>query len=400
MTSIAGVFAVGLVVLAWMVLYGPYATERMKASFAADNTKIANRPDIAAPLPIKKVGVTLAMTGDSIAHTSVVTNSKSSGGYDFARYFSLLRPLYADADIVFCNPETAVAGDEMGVTGYPSFNAPREFARDLAYGAGCNVINQATNHIADKGQRAIDLSRNEWDSLPGIFAIHGANRSAEEQRNIPYFEVNGIKFAFLAFADFSNAPVPHSWSLNTYHDTALTKHLITEAKHHAQVVIVSAHWGTEDTRKYNSDQLAAAELMAESGADLIIGTGPHMLQEAMKITASDGREVPVWYSLGNLFSTQLKIDELTGGIAKIKVTIEDGKPVFTDATFYPTFMSYDWPKADQAAEKIETRTNLSLTPLGSSQKHIQKLFPEESVDTRYQMVTETLEGNLAVQIVR
>ncbi|OYW83931.1 hypothetical protein B7Z17_04885 [Candidatus Saccharibacteria bacterium 32-49-10] len=165
-------------------------------------------------------------------------------------------------------------------------------------------------------------------------------------------------------------------------------------------MIVSAHWGMEDTRKYNQDQQAAAELMAESGADLIIGTGPHVLQEAMSIETSDGRTVPVWYSLGNLYSSQLKIDELTGGVAKMHISLQDSKPVFSDIKFYPTFMSYDWPKEDQQAERIETRSNLTLTPLAHADKHIRKLFPDESVESRYQMVTETLAGNLNVTIVR
>ena len=50
----------------------------------------------------------------------------------------------------------------------------------------------------------------------------------------------------------------------------------------------------------------AAKILADWGADLIIGTHPHVLQNAQWLTAADGRQVFTAYSLGNFISTQEK----------------------------------------------------------------------------------------------
>lgn len=335
----------------------------------------------------------IAMTGDMLAHDSVVAQAKTASGYDFTPYFTTVRPLYKEADIVFCNPETPVAGDSLGVSGYPSFNAPRAFALGLVTGAGCNVINMATNHISDKGQAGIDASRAIWREQP-LLAVSGASSSVEEQNTVSYFTANDITCAFVAFADFSNLSPPQSYSLNRYHDTALVQRLLAEATQNAEFVIVSAHWGTEDSTAVNADQKAAAQLFAESGADLIIGTGPHVLQtyETLRVSDTDGSErvVPVWYSLGNLLSSQLQLNELTGGIAQQTFEWRSNKPVITDTSFDATFMSYDWPAADRAAEVLSSRTNLRLQPLKQASSAIVSMFPSASYEERLGFVKTTL----------
>ncbi len=55
--------------------------------------------------------------GDMLPHDSVVAQAKQGEGYNFADYFSAIKPLYADADAVFCNPEASVSGDTYGVSG-------------------------------------------------------------------------------------------------------------------------------------------------------------------------------------------------------------------------------------------------------------------------------------------
>lgn len=79
---------------------------------------------------------------------------------------------------------------------------------------------------------------------------------------------------------------------------------IEQAKQAADFVIVFPHWGTEDTFSPDNDQLTWAQAMADAGADLIIGGHTHTLQPVELLTASDGRDVPVYYSLGNFLSHQ------------------------------------------------------------------------------------------------
>lgn len=341
--------------------------------------------------PAKPLTLTFAAMGDMIAHDSIVRQAQKADSYDFKSYFSSIRPLYSHRDVVFCNPETPVAGQAVGISGYPTFNAPTEFARDLRdeSGAGCKVINLATNHINDKGQAGIDLSVNAWDQLSPL-AFAGANRSAAERDEVRYFTKNGIKIAFAAFMDFSNAKLTNDYGVETYHDEARVRQKLSEARSRADAVIVSAHWGTEDSTAVNNDQRAAAKLFNDLGADVVIGTGPHVLQPVDEIIRSDGHRTLVWYSIGNMLSSQLQINELTGILAGFTIQKSNNRIVISELEAVPTFMSYDWPTADRAAERLDTRTNFQLQPMYEADRNIQKMFPGESAASRQEFVRKTL----------
>ncbi len=321
----------------------------------------------AQPKKVEPSGVVrFAAMGDMLAHDSVVAQVKSGETYDFKPYFKNIRPLYKDADAVFCNAEGLTTGAQFGISGYPAFNAPTEFARDLVEGAGCNVISLANNHMNDKGQAAIDANVAVWEGLKPL-AFAGANRTPEEQAQVKYFTKNGVKVAFVAFADYSNNKNLTLYGVNIYHHTELVRRLLAEARANADAVIVSAHWGTEDANAVNADQTAAAQLFADSGADVVIGTGPHVLQPVARLTAADGRKTLVWYSIGNMLSSQLKVDELTGVIAGFTLTKQKNGGVLVSApSAQITLMSYDWPAADKAAQRLAARSNLQLRTLAGS----------------------------------
>lgn len=336
--------------------------------------------------------VTVSAMGDMLAHDSVVNQAKTADGYDFTPYFTQISPLVEKSDVVFCNPETPSAGQAYGISGYPTFNAPTEFARDLSK-SGCNLINTASNHMTDKGQAALVATLDEWQRHTPL-AIAGANRSAEEQRTVRYFEKNGVKIAFLAFADFSNGAIPHDYSLNLYRNTDLVIQLMTEARQQADAVIVSMHWGTEDSHQVNNNQRTAAKMMADLGADVIIGTGPHVLQPVEWVDGVDGRRTLVWYSIGNMLSSQLHVDQLTGGVATFRMTKENDRIAISDIGFSGTFMSYEWSAAERQAQRLEARHNLTLQPLKNAQTTTQ-LFGV-TVDERTAKIREWLGSSVEI----
>ena len=65
----------------------------------------------------------------------------------------------------------------------------------------------------------------------------------------------------------------------------------------------------------------------EQGVNVIIGGHPHVLQPYGRLTDDKGNETVVFYSLGNFVSTQQKLEELLGGMAKftIQKTVQNGK---------------------------------------------------------------------------
>jgi poly-gamma-glutamate synthesis protein (capsule biosynthesis protein) len=101
--------------------------------------------------------------------------------------------------------------------------------------------------------------------------------------------------------------------------------------------------------------------------DVIVGTGPHVLQPVEWLERPDGAKTLVWYSIGNLLSSQLQSNQLTGGVALFKATKKDTGVVISDVQFKPTFMSYQWSAADKAAQRLLARHDLKLQPLAQAE---------------------------------
>lgn len=345
--------------------------------------------------PIAEPVVHMSAMGDMIAHDTITANAKTGSGYDYTRYFQKIRPLYKSSDIVFCNQESLSAGEAYGISGYPAFNAPVTYATDLQK-VGCNVINLANNHMADKGQKPLDVTVAQWEKLKPL-AYAGANRSEQEQQAVRYFEKNGIKFAFLAFADFSNNKDVTSYGLNIYHDEALVKTLTEQARKNADVVLVSMHWGDEDSHEVNQDQQAQVKKLANYGADVVIGTGPHVLQKAEYVTRPDGHKMLVWYSIGNMLSSQLTLDELTGGVAQWTVRKGKDQVVIEKPVFRPTYMSYEWSATEQAAGDTNARKNPMIYPLKDADSILQTMRMKTTAKEVKDSVQQTLGPDVVVR---
>jgi len=309
--------------------------------------------------------IRIAAAGDFLPHDSVNLNAQTQNGYDYRQFFEPIKTELDGADIVFCNQESPSAPN-LSVSGFPVFNAPREFAADLSE-TGCNVISVANNHLFDKGQEGINGTRRVWDDLDAL-AVSGANRSQSEQDKVSYFEVEGVRFAFVAFTEISNQDPAFPFSLNFLKEDLVRK-LISEAENNADLVIVSAHWGTEYSPDVNKNQEEWSQTFTNLGADLIFGHGPHVIQPVNRLEGPGGNQAVVFYSLGNLLSTQLDIESLTGGLALIDVDKNTKK--FKSATFYPTYMHYEWTAQEKAAEDLLKRKNLKIYPLSTASEQME-----------------------------
>ena len=217
----------------------------------------------------------LVATGDMIAHDSILANAQIADGYDFYSLMSEMNPYFEQADIRFCNEATPAGGEQFGISGYPVFNAPLEW-HDGMEQVGCNVINLGTNHTNDKGQPLIDAMVEDWNNKE-VLATAGANRSQAERDDISYFEVKGVRFAFLSYSTYTNDPASNSYGLVMY-DSAVVQIEIAEAKSNADFVIVSMRWGDEYSDSISTAQEEAAQDVVDAGADFVFGHGPHVLQ--------------------------------------------------------------------------------------------------------------------------
>ena len=364
-----------------------------------ESSKDADNSSVTTPTEVKNQDkvVHFAAMGDMLAHDTIIANAKNDSGYDFGKYFTNIRSSYKNADAIFCDQEGLVSGEQYGISGYPSFNAPTQFATGLQSGAGCNFINLANNHIGDKGVDATNATIDVWSALKPL-AMTGANKSTADQEKVSYATINGIKLSFLAFADFNNNNSTPAYSVNNYHDEALVNRLVTEARKNSDVVIVSMHWGTEDSSAVDDEQKAFAKSLSSLGADVIIGTGPHVLQTVQTIDRDDGGKTIVWYSIGNMLSSQLNIKELIGGIAQFDITKTVAGIVTVDnLSFIPTYMHYDWTATQAANSDLLARKNAMIYLLNDAAEPLSRSLFNTTVADQKQYVVDTIGTSVVVK---
>jgi hypothetical protein len=291
--------------------------------------------------PPKEVSFDLAAVGDMLPHETVTQSAKTNSGYN---YLSLISPTltasFKKSELRFCNQE-APSAPVLGVRGYPSFNAPAEFPKDLS-DFGCNLISTGNNHSADAGSPGIVGTLEQWDSINPL-AVSGTYRDPEEAEKLRIVEKNGIKVGFTAFNEFNNRSPAAYPGVAMLSNRPLLEQQITELKKNSDFVVVSVHWGAEDSHTPTQNQKKYAQIISELGADIIIGTGPHVWQPYEVLINSNNQETHVWYSIGNALNTQTKAEQLISGVALLKLSkAPDGKLSISQPRVLPTYMHYIW----------------------------------------------------------
>lgn len=267
--------------------------------------------------------VSLCAVGDNLIHETIYEEADSFSGeigdgkYDFHPFYSEVKSDIESYDLAFINQETIVGGSELGLSGYPVFNSPYEVA-EAVKDTGFDMVNMATNHALDMGQQGIDNAVLAFDNIN--LCHDGVYKNEKEKNSVSIIEKNGIKFSLVSFTESTNGiTAPNSYSISTFDDDEYIKQKIKSAKAVSDVVIVSAHWGTENSFETNDFQEYYSQFLADCGADIIIGTHPHTIQPIKWIDASDGRKVICAYSLGNFLGGMLSSDNVLSGIFSLDV---------------------------------------------------------------------------------
>ena len=222
-----------------------------------------------------------------------------------------------EADISMINHEYPVSTRGTALQGkYYTFRASPEREMILQQ-MGIDIVSLANNHIYDFGADAF------YDTLDALHQANlpyvGAGADMEEASRPVYFVAGGIKIGFVS-ANRSEKIIytpeagEDSPGVVRMYDTAMMNDIIKKASEQCDYLIAYVHWGTEDSKYYESYQTDIAQEFFASGADAIIGSHPHVLQG---IGYVDGK--PVVYSLGDFwFNSETKYTT----VASLKVTID------------------------------------------------------------------------------
>ena len=286
--------------------------------------------------------------GDNIVYSGTVRDAKknaTSGGreHDFKPIYTDVAELIKNADISYINQETLMCGDGYEFTYYPTFNGPQDMGYDLVE-LGFDVVGIANNHMLDKGSAGLGKTIEFWDKLP--VTLVGGYKNIEDYRTIRVHEEQGIKIAFLAYAEHTNGIYPSkNYDIHIpYLNEANIKEEVAKAKDIADLVFVSVHWGEEGAFKPNDLQKGYAKQFADAGVDVIIGHHPHVIQPVEWIEGSFGNKTLCVYSLGNFMAEQAYSYNMVGGMISFDiVSVTGSKPYIENVIFIPTV--FDWGTA-------------------------------------------------------
>lgn len=271
----------------------------------------------------------ILMVGDILLHDGIEQCARrEDGSYDFDALFTHTADDISSADMAIVNQEVIIGGSELSVSGYPCFNAPFE-AADALCDAGFDVICHATNHALDKGGKGIKSCLKNWRESHEDVEVVGISDDGENN-SMCIFEQDGMKIAVLNYTYGTNGiqipkSMPNAVSLL---DKAQIIKDLEYAEEECDFTIVCPHWGNEYSLSPSAGQEKMAQFLADNGADLIIGTHPHVLEPVVWVEGSDtGQQALCYYSLGNYVNwTSGRGGKITprmvGGMAKVSLIRE------------------------------------------------------------------------------
>jgi poly-gamma-glutamate synthesis protein (capsule biosynthesis protein) len=262
---------------------------------------------VKAPQTDSTVTVTISVVGDIMCHSVQYNYSRVSGdSFDFNPVYREVKKYLEESDFTFGNFETVTAGKEKGYSGYPLFNTPDDFLPALK-NAGFDLFTTANNHSFDRGEAGV--RRTIEQMIKNNLNYNGTFTSQADRDSIRIFNIKGIHTAFLAYTFGTNGnPVPQGkpYLINLI-DFNLIEHDIKQARvKGADIVIVHYHYGEEYKREPLKSQQEIITKTIQSGADIIIGGHPHVLQPVNYYKTNNAKLDTgfVAYSMGNFFSNQ------------------------------------------------------------------------------------------------
>lgn len=306
-----------------------------------------------------KKEVSFFAVGDNLIHDSIIDFAQtSSNSYDFTSIYQNVRSDIQNADLSFINQESIIGGDDLALTGYPSFNTPSDMINNLV-DTGFDIVGGSNNHSLDRGTKGIENTLAYWQKHEDNVLFTGVFNSQEHRDEIPIVEVNGIRFSVLAYTYGTNGIQPEFPYLVNYFDKDLIADDIKRAKKTSDFIIFSAHWGDEHSLAPNEMQKDYAQFLADEEVDLIVGTHSHTIQPVEWLTGVNGNESLVIYSLGNFVAASKSDINMLGGSISLDIIKENNELYIDHVYFEPLVIHYDTPNKGD----IENRTNFEVFKL-------------------------------------
>ncbi|MBR5342747.1 MAG: CapA family protein [Oscillospiraceae bacterium] len=325
----------------------------------------------------------LSFTGDLMCEQRQQQAYRFGNQHCFQAEFRFVRNVFRNSDFVAGNLETTLTdltpytGEWQLIDGKYHCNAPKAYLDALRY-AGFDALVNANNHNCDSAVMGL---MDTLDALDEYRFIHTGTFHPEGDPRFALVKVKGIRIALLSYATYFNqletnfTELGREKLLNAYDRDKMAKDVADARAAGAELVFVYIHWGQEYTHNVNDLQKQRAAEIAGAGADYIIGSHSHCLQPRDEILTSDGRKVPVIYSMGNFVTNETRMICKHTGILQLFVERKDGGIKISER-FIPCFIYDDIRGSAFAPVPTDIALNggVSSPRLNSARDYVMKVM--------------------------
>ncbi|MCB9092347.1 MAG: CapA family protein [Halobacteriovoraceae bacterium] len=363
---------------------------------------------------------TLSFVGDILLHSPLQKKAYSSSqGYH--SLWSSIEPIFQSVDVSYANLEGPIADgvnkygqsvsdpglryDANVYSSYPMFNYHPSLAQDLV-DSGIDFVSTANNHSLDRRSLGVDrtIENLEDSNLSFIGTRKVSNEPWSSQDIYTITQYQDLSIAWIACTYGTNGITDNkNQVLNCFdsEDQSLILKTLSSIRMEklADLIIITPHWGYEYSHSPAKEVKSLAKKFAEAGADLIIGSHPHVLQPMEYYKTSNGREAFIAYSLGNFVSNQAQLARRSSMVLLVGVTKkgqrQENETIINGVGFVPTLMRNNSSQSVLHLESIEKDD--PITEKQSALEAMLKYLPEENLiyasdeytDTRGRLLPES-----------
>jgi len=283
--------------------------------------------------------LTLLFAGDIMCHDAQLKSAYNDldSSFSFNYWFSHFSNVTSNADYTIANLETTLSGPPY--KGYPRFSSPPSLAAACS-GSGISLLMTANNHITDRGSQGIKKTLETLDSLKICHSGTYLSKEHKDQAGPAIINRNGISIAILNYTAFTNdlnikAPV----HINYLDTTVVMADIAEVRKTNPDFIILYLHWGREYDTIPGPALENTARALIRSGADIIIGTHPHVVQKMVWDKNNEGgRDAVMAYSLGNFISNQSRPGTDGGAVLRVILEKNNGRAFISDVNYLLTWV--------------------------------------------------------------
>ncbi len=235
--------------------------------------------------------IKLGFTGDTMQSYELEPYLQAYGDkYPFTMLFKKLQSY----DILAGNLECPISTTGTAIKNKRFYFKARPSSAVALKWAGFKIMSLANNHIMDFGDNAFFETMAILDENEIKYV--GAGRNISEANNIKIIRIRNRKVGFLSFND-----IPPDYYAATAETPGTAKasreniiSTIRANREKVDILVVMFHWGIEYQYTPEPQQRDLGHLAIDVGADIVIGTHPHVVQP---FEYYKGKVIA--YSLGN-----------------------------------------------------------------------------------------------------